>query len=87
MGLHKHLVHGFHTAIRYGQGLDSAVRTAKPVYAIMEPVLSQMVPQTTKTLTSSVRQRAETYNQLKARVAGGSEAVQVAKKKMKSIGL
>ena len=87
MGLRKHLVHGFHTAVRYGQGLDSAVRTAKQVYAIMEPVLSQMVPQTTKTLTSGVRQGAETYDDLKRRVADGSEAVQVAGKNMKNIGL
>lgn len=87
MGLRKHLVHGIHTAVRYGQGLDSAVRTAKQVHAIMEPVPSQMAPQTTKTLTSSVRQGAETYDDLKRRVADGSEAVQVAKKDMKSIGL
>ena len=87
MGLRKHLVHGFHTAVRYGQGLDSAVRTAKQVYAIMELVLGQMAPQTSNTLTSGVRQGAETYGQLKARVADGSAAVQVARKKMKSIGI
>lgn len=87
MGLRKHLVHGFHTAIRDGQSLGSAVRTAKQVYAIMEPVLSQMASHTTKTLTSGVRQGAETYDDLKCRVADGREAVQVARKKMKSIGL
>ena len=87
MGRRKHLVHGFHTAVRYGQGLDSAVRTAKQVCVIMEPVLSQMAPQTATTLTSGVRQGAETYDDLKRRVADGSEAVQVAGKRMKSIGL
>ena len=81
MGLRKHLVHGFHTAVRYGQGLDSAV------YTVMEPVLNQMAPQTTQTLTSGVRQGAETYDDLKRRVADGSDAVQVAKKKMRIIGL
>ena len=86
-GVCNNLMRGYSTAVRYGQGLDHVMRNAKSIDAILEPALAQLAPLTTKALTSGVRQRAETYDDLKRSVTDANETMTQTGKRLKQLGM